>query len=196
MQGVPGWVGNGSYFSDDNVRYQADFVAGARSHHNISIDYIGIWNERPWGNADYIKKLRQALDDAGAQSTAIVGSDAVRNLPSDLVTALGDDAHLSSIVGVAGVHYACNRTAPSAFWSLKVCRPFQFFAFNMFGFLTSPHESAQPSKTLWANEDFSTVADWAGAGCWGRTLNQNWVLLNATSTIGALFSLLLWEFSR
>ena len=44
--------------------------------------------------------------------------------------------------------------------------------------------SAQPSKTLWANEDFSTVADWAGAGCWGRTLNQNWVLLNATSTIG------------
>ena len=43
---------------------------------------------------------------------------------------------------------------------------------------------AQPSKTLWANEDFSTVADWAGAGCWGRTLNQNWVLLNATSTIG------------
>jgi hypothetical protein len=44
----------------------------------------------------------------------------------------------------------------------------------------------QPSKTLWANEDFSTVADWAGAGCWGRTLNQNWVLLNATSTIGIL----------
>jgi hypothetical protein len=47
-----------------------------------------------------------------------------------------------------------------------------------------PHSLIQPSKTLWANEDFSTVADWAGAGCWGRTLNQNWVLLNATSTIG------------
>ena len=46
------------------------------------------------------------------------------------------------------------------------------------------HSLIQPSKTLWANEDFSTVADWAGAGCWGRTLNQNWVLLNATSTIG------------
>jgi galactosylceramidase len=102
------------------VLYQAEFVAGARAHHNISIDYIGIWNERPWGNAEYIKKLRDALDAVGAQSTAIVGSDAVRYLPTTLLTALGDDAGLSSIVAVAGVHYACNRTVPQSFWSLKV----------------------------------------------------------------------------
>ncbi len=116
-------MGNGSYFSDDNVRYQADFVAGARANHNISIDFIGIWNERPWGDADYAKKLRNALDAIGAQSTTIVGSDAVRNLPSDLLVALDDDAAFSSIVGIAGVHYACNRTAPPVFWSLKVAPP-------------------------------------------------------------------------
>jgi hypothetical protein len=69
-----------------------------------------------------VKKLRKALDDTGAQSTAIVGSDAVRNLPSDLLTALSGDITLSSIVGIAGVHYACNRTAPPAFWALKVSR--------------------------------------------------------------------------
>ena len=81
------------------MRYQAEFVAAARSHHNISIDYIGIWNERSWGNSDHVKKLRSALDAVGAQTTAIIGSDAVRNLPSDLLTALSDDVALSSIGG-------------------------------------------------------------------------------------------------
>jgi len=28
----------------------------------------------------------------------------------------------------------------------------------------------------WSSEDYSTVADWAGAGCWGRSINQNYVL--------------------
>jgi len=42
--------------------------------------------------------------------------------------------------------------------------------------------SAFPLPTR-RSEDYSTVADWAGAGCWGRSLSQNWVRLNATSTI-------------
>ena len=36
----------------------------------------------------------------------------------------------------------------------------------------------------WANEDFSTIGgDWAGGSCRGRSLLQNFVRLNATSTI-------------
>ena len=35
----------------------------------------------------------------------------------------------------------------------------------------------------WASEDYSTVADWAGAGCWGRLLNENFVRMNMTSTV-------------
>ena len=116
-------MGNGSYFSDDNVQYQADFVGAARAHYNISVDYIGIWNERPWGDTNYVKKLRNALDAVGAQYTTIIGSDAVRNVPLDLLTALSDDASFSSIVNTVGVHYACNRTLPPSFWSLKVCCP-------------------------------------------------------------------------
>lgn len=27
-------------------------------------------------------------------------------------------------------------------------------------------------KLYWSSEDFSTVANWAGGGCWGRILNQ------------------------
>ena len=40
--GVPGWVGNGSYFSPANIHYQTSFVKGARDVYNISVDYLGI----------------------------------------------------------------------------------------------------------------------------------------------------------
>ena len=36
---------------------------------------------------------------------------------------------------------------------------------------------------FWASEELSTVADWGGAGCWGRMINQNYVRMNATSSI-------------
>lgn len=30
-------------------------------------------------------------------------------------------------------------------------------------------------KQLWSSEDFSTLNDDVGAGCWGRILNQNYI---------------------
>jgi hypothetical protein len=38
------------------------FVKGAKSEYNVSIDYLGIWNERSWGNTDYVLDLRASLD--------------------------------------------------------------------------------------------------------------------------------------
>jgi hypothetical protein len=55
-----------------------------------------------------------------------------------------------------GEHYPCQRACPGA---------------------------ADVGLAFWASEDYSTVADWAGAGCWGRSLSQNWVRLNSTSTV-------------
>eukprot|EP00047_Mylnosiga_fluctuans_P024630 m.165727 g.165727 ORF g.165727 m.165727 type:complete len:861 (+) comp9895_c0_seq4:1721-4303(+) len=155
--GVPGWVGNGSYFSDDNIAYQVDFVKGARDVYNITIDYIGIWNERPWGNPTYVKDLRSALDAAGFSSTTIVGADG--GIPADQIAALKADPVFSEAEPILGRHYPCANPEPPSFWEL------------------------QPAKTFWANEDYSTVGNWAGASCWGRSLSQNWVKLNATSTI-------------
>lgn len=37
-------------------------------------------------------------------------------------------------------------------------------------------ETLELGLDYWASEDYSTVADWAGAGCWGRSINQNYVL--------------------
>lgn len=159
--GVPGWIGDGNYFSDDNIRYQTAFVAGAKSEYNISVDYIGIWNERPWGNAEYVLKLRQSLDSIGATSTQIVGSDGAgqaRN--ADHLKALASNRSLAQATHIQGGHYVCARDPPPALWEIE------------------------PAQTFWVNEDFSTLGgDWTAGGCWGRSLNQNFVKLNATSTV-------------
>jgi hypothetical protein len=49
--GVPGWVGDGQYFSPANIQYQTAFVLGAKTEYNISVDYVGIWKyvlPTPW----------------------------------------------------------------------------------------------------------------------------------------------------
>ena len=39
-------------------------------------------------------------------------------------------------------------------------------------------------KVVWSSEDNSGISgNWRGGGCWGRSLLQNYVKVNATSTI-------------
>ncbi|KAK3796635.1 hypothetical protein RRG08_008389, partial [Elysia crispata] len=56
--GFPGWVGEGSGNPYHNVLKTADYIVrwvnGAKKTHNLTIDYIGIWNEAPY-NVTYIK---------------------------------------------------------------------------------------------------------------------------------------------
>ena len=159
--GTPGWVGNGSYFTEDNIAYQTAFVKGAKSQYNVSIDYIGIWNERPWGNADYVIKLRESLDAAGFVATEIVGSDGTGfAYDPKHIALLHSNKTFAEAEHIQGGHYTCAHDAPEDFWTVK------------------------PEQSFWVNEDFSTLGgDWAAGGCWGRSLLQNFVKLNATSTI-------------
>jgi hypothetical protein len=41
--GAPGWIGNYSYFSQDNLKYQTSWLQCVRDRANISVDYMGIW---------------------------------------------------------------------------------------------------------------------------------------------------------
>ena len=36
------------------------------------IDYMGNWNERPWGTADWTKKFKKAMEGAGFANTQII----------------------------------------------------------------------------------------------------------------------------
>ena len=115
-------------------------------------------NERPWGTPDYVKRLRKSLDDAGFHGTQIVGSDG--GIGGDEVAAMKADPEFSAAVPILGAHYPCAREAPAALWELP-----------------------GPEKTVWSSEDNSGISgNWRGGGCWGRSLLQNFVKLNMSST--------------
>jgi hypothetical protein len=81
--GVPAWISRGqfanssalSYFSQDNVEYQTAWVKCIKETTGITIDYLGIWNERSYGPVEYAITLRKNLDNAGFQTTKIVLPD-------------------------------------------------------------------------------------------------------------------------
>jgi galactosylceramidase len=154
--GVPYWIGNGTYFSEDNIQYQVSYAKCVAQMLNNTAhpSAIGIYNERSWGSIDYVVTLRNALDEAGLSNTKIIvpdGGDC-----ASVTAAAASNSSFAAAVFALGEHYPCHRACPA---------------------------TATVGMKFWASEDYSTVADWAGAGCWGRSLNQNFVLLNSTSTI-------------
>ena len=62
--GAPGWVGDGQYFSDDNLAYHLNWLKGAKAVHNLTVDYMGIWNEHSY-SMDWVVELRRTLDREG-----------------------------------------------------------------------------------------------------------------------------------
>ena len=56
--GAPGWIGNGKYYSQDMANYIVKFVQGAKKHHGLDINYVGIWNETNY-DIGYIKLLKK-----------------------------------------------------------------------------------------------------------------------------------------
>lgn len=72
--GAPGWIGDGQFFSQENADYVVSFLLGAKQHHGLAIDYVGVCNERDYETA-YIKRLRQTLDRAGLKHVGIVAGE-------------------------------------------------------------------------------------------------------------------------
>merc|ERR1719199_1840050 len=77
--GVPGWIGNGNFFSNDNIVYHVSFLKCIYDTYGFEVDYIGIWNEMPWGQVWYVDALLQAIQDAKLP-TKLVLLDAVHGI--------------------------------------------------------------------------------------------------------------------
>jgi hypothetical protein len=181
--GVPGWVGNGStstgpigesFCTDENIAYQTEWVSCMRSSYQLSIDYLGVWNEMSWCGEAYVLALRAALDAAGHTATSIVLPDSGpsnRDLAGNqFQTVARRSPQLRAAMGgarnraVMGFHYPCN------YPDLQI-----------------------PGVSAWASEDFSSrnlgTADpaggpgWTSGSYWGRLLNQNFVRMNMSTTI-------------
>jgi hypothetical protein len=70
---IPGWVEGGGLAPAD-VGFHVDFVRGAKEHHNLTLDYVGVLNEASF-TSEYVVSLRAALDAAGFRTTKLVASD-------------------------------------------------------------------------------------------------------------------------
>ena len=72
--GFPAWVAEGgnSPLTNSTAVYVTKWLTGARDVHNLTIDYIGIWNERAYSR-DYIHALSQHLTAANL-STRIIAA--------------------------------------------------------------------------------------------------------------------------
>lgn len=152
--GAPGWINNGTgFFGPEMVAYQTAWVECMRQE-GISMDYLGVWNERYWGGPDYVKALRAGLDAKGFYATQIIIPDGGYD-KSIMADAAQDPIFNASFAGV-GLHYPCNVEAP---------------------------EVQEGGKLYWASEDWWDQPDWDGAQSWGRLLSQNYVRMNMTTTI-------------
>lgn len=110
--GLPAWVGNGTFLSDDSVQYHLDYHTGVRDTYGYSFDLTGIHNERAW-SLDFVIKLRTALDAAGFNRTVIAVNDASNSGCTDCPSAWGDDsittalarnATFAAALGAIGLH--------------------------------------------------------------------------------------------
>ncbi len=102
--GAPGWIGNGQIFSQDNADYVAAFVKGAKTYQNLTIDYVGIANERMY-EKEYIKVLRKTLDQNGLQAVKIDAADLW--IPKEKWAIADDmisDPELRNAIAVINVH--------------------------------------------------------------------------------------------
>ena len=154
----PAWVGNGTYYSMENINYQTQFVKCIAEQAGGPLDYIGLWNEKPQPDgSDYILQLRQSLDSAGFTNTKIIVMDGGVDT-TEIQTAENNVTYQQAIYG-AGLHYPCDKPTPAIQENLN--------------------------WDFWASEDFSRDGtNWLDGGTyWGKALSQNYIVMNITATI-------------
>jgi galactosylceramidase len=117
--GFPGWLGEGKtnpYTNPDNLAdYVVRWINGAKTHYDLTIDFIGIWNERSY-SIYYIKTLRSVLDQRGFQNVQIIASDGDWGIASDI----SKDQDLAKIVYAIGAHYPGTVSSTAAKATRKV----------------------------------------------------------------------------
>ncbi|MFF2040869.1 RICIN domain-containing protein [Kitasatospora sp. NPDC058170] len=147
--GAPGWIGNGNFWSQDMIDYLMDWL-GCTRRHNLTIDYLGGWNERSYDAAWY-KNLRATLNAKGYTAVKVVGADD----NWDIATAMRKDGALADAVDIVGAHYPCQYRSP-----MTTC--------------ASSADARATGKQLWAAENGSDDAN-AGAPAIARGVNRGYL---------------------
>ena len=132
--GAPGWIGNGTFFSNDLIDYYLSWLGCARRH-GLTIDYLTpVQNEKQW-NADWTVRIRNALNSNGYSAVKIISGD---SWPGDWGPAgpISSNTAYRNAVDVLSAHYTCGYLSAQT-----SC--------------TVPSNVANSGKTLWSSENGS-----------------------------------------
>ena len=155
--GAPGWIGNGTFYSQDMIDYLMSWL-GCAKQHGLAISYIGGWNERTF-DASWYESLKSAITSNGYTSTQLVGGDEAN---WDIATSMKSDTNLYNAVDIAGAHYPC------VFPAMTSC--------------SSTSDAQTLGKPIWASESGSENAE-NGAAPVARALNRGYIDAKMTAYI-------------
>ncbi|MCC8144311.1 MAG: hypothetical protein LIO97_10800 [Tannerellaceae bacterium] len=157
--GAPGWIGDGKFYSQDNIDYMLAFLKGAKQYHQVELDYIGIWNER-MHDTEFIRNLRKALDMNGLNHVKLVCSDLCCGSQWQIADDMVEDADLFRAVDIIGDHY------PE--------REFNYHA--------TPN-ALESGKPLWNSEGGPWKGTWEGFCELAKLYNRDYIVGKMTKTI-------------
>ncbi len=157
--GAPGWIGDGKYYSTDNIEYIIAFIKGAKTYHNLRIDYTGIWNERMY-NIEFIKNLRKALDINGLKDVKVIAADLCCHQQWQIAGDMKKDEALRKAVDVIGDHYT---ERDNGYNSSEVAKSFGI--------------------PVWNNEGGPWKGDWTGFEYLAKMYNRDYIEGRITKNI-------------
>lgn len=158
--GAPGWIGttgapvydtNNRFWSQDMVNYYVNWIKGAKSQHNLTIDYIGGWNERGY-NKTFYETLQNTLKADGL-STQVVAADS----GWDVADAMVSDSTFNNSINIVGTHYPCTGGDGGDATSCP-----------------STANAESLNKPLWASENGSQDYN-SGAPAMARSINRGYL---------------------
>jgi len=158
--GAPGWIGttgapvwdtNNPFWSQDMVNYYIAWIQGAKSHYNLTIDYIGGWNEKGY-NEQFFEALHSAIASNGL-ATKVVGADS----GWDVADAMLSNSAFNASIDIVGSHYPCTGGDGGSATSCS-----------------TPSNAKNLGKPLWASENGSEDEN-SGAIPMARAINRGYI---------------------
>jgi hypothetical protein len=147
--GAPGWIGGGNFWSTDMIGYLSSWL-GCAKQHNLSIDYLGGWNERGY-NIGWYENLRSTLNSGGYSAVKIVGADSDWGIANDI----NSNPAFASAISVIGTHYPCGYRSAQSNCGV-------------------PAAATNSGKTLWASENGSDDYN-SGSQAMARGINRGYI---------------------
>jgi len=157
--GSPGWIGDGKFYSQDNIDYMIAFLSGAKKYHNLDINYIGIWNER-MHDVEFVKNFRKGLNQSDLSQVKIVASDLCSGNQWKGADDMAVDNDFLDAVDIIGDHY--------------IEKEFRYHA---------TENALNTNKPLWNSEGGPWKGTWDGFKELAKLYNRDYIVGKITKTI-------------